>query len=71
MHPGVPLWVPETGGAIDPDNTAYGLIVSVLGGMSKGGRNRLKNRAHAAKSAQALMEGARTGTLGVRRAGGA
>ncbi|MBP2055082.1 hypothetical protein J2Z21_008095 [Streptomyces griseochromogenes] len=41
MHYGVPLWVPEAGGVIDPDNEAHDLIVSVFGGMSKGERGRL------------------------------
>jgi site-specific DNA recombinase len=36
-HYGVPLWVPEVGGPIDPNNEAHDLIMSVFGGMSKGG----------------------------------
>ncbi len=35
-HWGVPLWVPEVGGAIDPGNEAHDLIMSVFGGISKG-----------------------------------
>jgi hypothetical protein len=31
-HYGVPLWVPEVGGPIDPDNEAHDLIMSVFGG---------------------------------------
>jgi hypothetical protein len=68
-HWGVPLWVPEVGGGIDPDKEAHDLIVSVFGGMSKSERNRLKARVHAAMSAQALMEGSRTRTAGARSAG--
>ncbi|MBO8185661.1 hypothetical protein [Streptomyces spirodelae] len=40
VHYEVPLWVPEVGGAIDADNEAHDLILSVFGGMSKGDRNR-------------------------------
>lgn len=57
IHYGVPLWVPEVGGAVDPDNEAHDLIMSVFGGMSKGERNRIKVRVHTAMAAQALMEG--------------
>ncbi|MFI2030566.1 recombinase family protein [Streptomyces buecherae] len=57
VHYGVPLWVPEVGGPIDPDNEAHDLIMSVFGGMSKGERNRIKVRVHSAMSALALMEG--------------
>ncbi|MFF4602551.1 recombinase family protein [Streptomyces sp. NPDC001339] len=56
-HYGVPLWVPEVGGPIDPDNEAHDLIMSVFGGMSKGERNRIKVRVHAAMASQALTEG--------------
>lgn len=69
VHYGVPLWVPQVGGAIDPDNEAHDLIVSVFGGMSKGEHNRLKVRVHAAMPAQALMEGSRTRRAGARSAG--
>ncbi|MFI7243391.1 recombinase family protein [Streptomyces qinglanensis] len=57
VHYGVPLWVPEVGGAIDGNNEAHDLIMSVFGGMSKGERNRIKVRVHAAMSSQTLMEG--------------
>ena len=43
-HYGVPLWVPEVGGPIDPRNEAHDLVMSVFGGMSKGERNRIKIR---------------------------
>ncbi|MFE6688568.1 recombinase family protein [Streptomyces sp. NPDC057743] len=56
-HYGVPLWVPEVGGPIDADNETHDLIMSVFGGMSKGERNRIKVRVHAAMAAQALTEG--------------
>ena len=41
-HYGVPLWVPEVGGPIDPANEAHDLVMSVFGGMSKGERNRVR-----------------------------
>ncbi len=56
-HYGVPLWVPEVGGPIDPNNEAHDLIMSVFGGMSKGERNRVKIRVRAAMAAQAQVEG--------------
>jgi site-specific DNA recombinase len=56
-HWGVPLWVPEVGGPIDPDNEAHDLIMSVFGGVSKGERNRIKIRVRTAMAAQAQLEG--------------
>ncbi len=56
-HYGVPLWVPEIGGPIDPDNEAHDLIMSVFGGVSKGERNRIKIRVRTAMAAQAQLEG--------------
>jgi site-specific DNA recombinase len=56
-HFGVPLWVPEVGGPIDPDNEAHDLIMSVFGGVSKGERNRIRVRVRAAMATQAQMEG--------------
>src|SRR5262245_3040724 len=56
-HYGIPLWVPEVGGPIDPQNEAHDLVMSVFGGMSKGERNRIKIRVRAAMAAQAEMEG--------------
>jgi DNA invertase Pin-like site-specific DNA recombinase len=47
-HYGVPLWVPEVGGPIDPGNEAHDLIMSVFGGVSKGERNRIKIRVRTA-----------------------
>ncbi|MFC6932233.1 recombinase family protein [Actinomadura yumaensis] len=35
-HFGVPLWVPEVGGPIDPANEAHDMIMGVFGGLSKG-----------------------------------
>lgn len=56
-HYGVPLWVPEVGGPIDPANEAHDLVMSVFGGMSKGERNRIKIRVRTAMAAQAQLEG--------------
>jgi site-specific DNA recombinase len=56
-HYGVPLWVPEVGGPIDPNNEAHDLIMSVFGGMSKGERNRIKVRVRSAMAAQTQLEG--------------
>jgi DNA invertase Pin-like site-specific DNA recombinase len=57
VHYGVPLWVPEVGGAIDPNNEAHELIMSVFGGMSKGERNRIKVRVRTTMAALAQTEG--------------
>jgi site-specific DNA recombinase len=56
-HYKVPLWVPEVGGPIDPENEAHDLIMSVFGGVSKGERNRIKIRVRTAMAAQAQLEG--------------
>ncbi len=56
-HYKVPLWVPEVGGPIDPENEAHDLIMSVFGGVSKGERNRIKIRVRTAMAAQAQIEG--------------
>lgn len=39
-HYGVPLWVPEVGGPIDPANEAHDLVMSVFGGMENGTGSR-------------------------------
>jgi site-specific DNA recombinase len=57
VHYGVPLWVPEVGGPIDPHNEAHDLIMSVFGGVSKGERNRIRIRVRTAMAAQAQHEG--------------
>jgi DNA invertase Pin-like site-specific DNA recombinase len=57
VHYGVQLWVPEVGGAIDPESEAHDLVMSVFGGMSKGERNRIKIRVRSAMAAQAQIEG--------------
>lgn len=57
VHYGVELWVPEIGGAIDPESEAHDLVMSVFGGMSKGERNRIKIRVRSAMAAQAKVEG--------------
>jgi hypothetical protein len=54
-HYGVPLWVPEVGGPVDPDNEAHDLIMSVFGGVSKGERNRIKMRVRTAMATQAQI----------------
>jgi DNA invertase Pin-like site-specific DNA recombinase len=56
-HYGLQLWVPEVGGAIEPDSEAHDLIMSVFGGISKGERSRVKIRVRAAMQAQARIEG--------------
>ncbi len=56
-HYRVPLWVPEVGGPIDPDNEAHDLIMSVFGGVSKGERNRIRVRVRTAMATQAQIEG--------------
>jgi site-specific DNA recombinase len=57
QHYDVALWVPEVGGAIDPNNEAHDLVMSVFGGMSKGERQMIKIRVHAAMAVQAQVEG--------------
>ncbi|ROS32182.1 recombinase family protein [Amycolatopsis thermoflava] len=56
-HYGVGLWVPEVGGAVDPESEAHDLVMSVFGGMSKGERTRIKVRVRSAMAAQAQVEG--------------
>ncbi|MFC4464062.1 hypothetical protein ACFPH6_05705 [Streptomyces xiangluensis] len=70
MHYGVPLWVPEVGGTIDPDNEANDWIVSVFGGMSSTwlgpespGRARLSVRLH--RSPGLVVEGDRGARVGL------
>lgn len=57
VHYGVSLWVPEVGGAIDPDNEAHDVIMSVFAGMSKGERTRIKLRVRTSMGAQTKIEG--------------
>ncbi|MFI1735588.1 recombinase family protein [Streptomyces acidicola] len=57
VHFRIPLWVPEIGGPIDPDNEAHDLVMSVFGGMSKGERNRIKIRVRTAMSSQVQLQG--------------
>ncbi|MFI1166163.1 recombinase family protein [Streptomyces sp. NPDC020801] len=57
VHFRIPLWVPEVGGPIDPDNEAHDLVMSVFGGMSKGERNRVKIRVRTAMGSQAQLQG--------------
>ncbi|MEV0827984.1 recombinase family protein [Nonomuraea rubra] len=56
-HFGVPLWVPEVGGPIDPANEAHDMIMGVFGGLSKGERNRIRIRVRAAMTAITATEG--------------
>ncbi len=57
VHYGVQLWVPEVGGAIDPESEAHDLVMSVFGGMSKGERTRIRIRVRSAMATQTVMEG--------------
>ncbi len=57
VHYGVPLWVPEVGGPIDPESEAHDLVMSVFGGVSKGERTRIKIRVRTAMAAQTRIEG--------------
>jgi DNA invertase Pin-like site-specific DNA recombinase len=54
---GVPLWVPEVGGPIDPGSEAHDLAMTLFGSMSKGERMRVKTRVRAAMQAQAHIQG--------------
>ena len=53
VHYGVELWVPEIGGAIDPNSEAHDLVMTLFGGMSKGERNRIRTRVRTAMKVQA------------------
>lgn len=52
-HFGVELWVPEIGGAVDPDSEAHDLVMSLFGGLSKAERRRIQHRTRAAALALA------------------
>jgi site-specific DNA recombinase len=52
-HYGVPLWVPEVGGPIDPANEAHDVIMSTFGSISKGERTRIKTRVRSTMAAMA------------------
>jgi site-specific DNA recombinase len=56
-HFGIPLWVPEIGGPIDPDSEAHNLIMSMYAGMSRAERRRIQVRVRAAMASQTEMEG--------------
>jgi site-specific DNA recombinase len=56
-HFQVAMWVPEVGGPIDPANEAHDMIMGVFGDLSKGERNRVKVRVHAAMAAITATEG--------------
>ena len=53
VHHEVQLWVPEVGGAVDPDSEAHDLVMTLFGGMSKGERNRIRTRVRTAMKMQA------------------
>jgi site-specific DNA recombinase len=52
-HYGVELWVPEIGGAVDPDSEAHDLVMSLFGGLSKAERRRIQHRTRASMLALA------------------
>lgn len=52
-HHGVELWVPEVGGALDPDSEAHDLVMSLFGGLSKAERRRIQHRTRASMLALA------------------
>lgn len=52
-HHGVELWVPEVGGAVDPDSEAHDLVMSLFGGLSKAERRRIQHRTRASMLALA------------------
>ena len=54
-HYGVELWVPEIGGAVDPDSEAHDLVMSLFGGLSKAERRRIQHRTRAAVLALATQ----------------
>jgi DNA invertase Pin-like site-specific DNA recombinase len=56
-HYGIPLWVPEVGGPVDPDSEAHQLVMSVYAGLSRAERRRIQVRVRAAMTAQAEYEG--------------
>ena len=52
-HFGVTLWVPELGGAFDPDNDGHWLTMAAYGTLSRAERNRTRIRVRNAMRAQA------------------
>jgi site-specific DNA recombinase len=56
-HYGVPLWVPEVGGPIDPRNEAHDLVMSVFGGMRARGAEPDQDPRQGRQDAQAKDEG--------------
>src|SRR5579875_2066138 len=52
-HYDVELWVPEVGGAVDPDSEAHDLVMSLFGGLSKAERRRIQHRTRASMLALA------------------
>lgn len=56
-HYKVPLWVPELGGPLDPDNEAHGLTMAVFAQLAKAERKRIQIRVRTAMGAKARAEG--------------
>lgn len=56
-HFGVPLWIPELGGPVDPDNEAHGLTMAVFAQLAKAERKRIQIRVRTAMGAKARNEG--------------
>ncbi len=50
---GIQLWVPELGGAIDPDSDVDEMVMTLFGGLSKSERQRIKVRVKKAMTAMA------------------
>lgn len=48
---GVPLWVPELSGPIDPCNEAHDIVMTLYASMSKAERIRIRTRVHASMEA--------------------
>lgn len=57
VHYGVPLWVPEIGGPVDPNSEAHSLVMAVYAEMWKAERRRIQVRVRAAMAAQTEYEG--------------
>jgi DNA invertase Pin-like site-specific DNA recombinase len=54
---GVPLWVPELDGPIDPTNEAHDIIMTLYAGMSAAERIRIRTRVRAAMQSLTRTEG--------------
>ncbi|MEY9860725.1 DNA invertase Pin-like site-specific DNA recombinase [Catenulispora sp. GAS73] len=56
-HYRVPLWVPELGGPVDPNNEAHELTMAVFAQLAKAERKRIQVRVRTAMGAKARNEG--------------